>query len=56
MLKSIALTSPDNFALNPPPYEYEYEKMPIDIVWGDSSLSKFLLDNAAGVEELEKLF
>jgi uncharacterized protein YbbC (DUF1343 family) len=44
ILKSVALTSPDDFALNPPPYEYEYKNMPIDIVWGDSSLRDYLLD------------
>jgi uncharacterized protein YbbC (DUF1343 family) len=46
ILKSVALTSPDDFALNPPPYEYEYKNMPIDIVWGDASLREFLLDGS----------
>jgi len=47
ILKSIALTSPDDFLLNPPPYEYEYENMPIDIVWGDSTLREYLTDSSA---------
>jgi uncharacterized protein YbbC (DUF1343 family) len=44
ILKSIAITSPDDFALNPPPYEYEYANMPIDIVWGNSSLRDYLFN------------
>ncbi|MCL2844901.1 MAG: DUF1343 domain-containing protein [Chitinivibrionia bacterium] len=47
ILKSIALTSPDDFLLNPPPYEYEYVNMPLDIVWGDSSLREYLADSSA---------
>jgi len=47
ILKAAALTSPNDFALNPPPYEYEYENMPIDIVWGDSSLREYLADGRA---------
>ncbi|MCL1947232.1 MAG: DUF1343 domain-containing protein [Chitinivibrionia bacterium] len=42
ILKSVALTSPKDFALNPPPYEYEYENMPMDIVWGDETLREYL--------------
>ena len=49
ILKSIALTSPDDFLLNPPPYEYEYENMPMDIVWGDASLREYLKDGAAEI-------
>ena len=28
----------DEFGWLPPPYEYEQEKMPIDILWGSDSL------------------
>ncbi|MCD4784575.1 MAG: DUF1343 domain-containing protein [Candidatus Eremiobacteraeota bacterium] len=44
---------PDQFAWKNPPYEYEYEKMPIDILWGDSSLRESV-DNMKNPEELFK--
>jgi uncharacterized protein YbbC (DUF1343 family) len=46
ILKSIALTSPEDFALNPPPYEYDYKNMPIDIVWGNNWLRNYLSDSS----------
>lgn len=30
--------APDRFAWKQPPYEYEYEKLPIDVLWGSSEL------------------
>jgi uncharacterized protein YbbC (DUF1343 family) len=54
ILKAIALTSPE-FSLNPPPYEYEYKNMPIDIVWGNSKLREFLTDSSV-LEIPENLF
>lgn len=42
VLKSVSDLYPDNFEFIDPPYEYEYEKMPIDILWGDSSLRENL--------------
>ncbi len=30
--------APGDFAWRPPPYEYEHEKMPIDILWGGDAL------------------
>jgi len=29
---------PDHFALKPPPYEYEFERPPINLVLGDEEL------------------
>jgi uncharacterized protein YbbC (DUF1343 family) len=52
ILKSIAMTSPDDFALNPPPYEYEFVNMPIDILWGNPSLREYLVDNSQGAEDI----
>ena len=37
---------PDEFDWQPPPYEYELEKMPIDILSGDSRLRKATFSNA----------
>lgn len=42
---------PDQFAWKKPPYEYEYEKMPIDILWGDSSLRESV-DNMENPDNL----
>jgi uncharacterized protein YbbC (DUF1343 family) len=30
--------APDRFGWKSPPYEYEYEKTPIDVLWGSSEL------------------
>lgn len=38
MLMEIRKLWPDDFRWNDPPYEYEYQKMPIDILWGNSEL------------------
>ncbi|MFP4497771.1 MAG: exo-beta-N-acetylmuramidase NamZ domain-containing protein [Vulcanimicrobiota bacterium] len=46
----------DDFQWNQPPYEYEYEKMPIDILWGDSTLRK-AIDSGnikRGIQEIEE--
>ena len=42
--------APDDFEWRPPPYEYEYEKMPIDILWGNDGLR---LGIEAGKDALE---
>ncbi|MEN3015470.1 MAG: DUF1343 domain-containing protein [bacterium] len=38
VLKSIVDLYPEEFKFIDPPYEYEYQRKPIDILWGDSSL------------------
>ena len=42
----------DRFRLLPPPYEYEYEKLPLDILLGDVELRKSLM-RGDGLPELE---
>jgi len=44
----------ENFQWNSPPYEYEYEKLPIDILNGTDKLRKWV-ENKGEVEELEIL-
>lgn len=39
---------PGFFAWKSPPYEYEYVKMPIDILWGDSKLRE-IVDNEGDI-------
>ena len=38
----------------PPPYEYEYEKLPIDILSGDDFLRHWIEDHSASIMELEE--
>lgn len=38
LLKAIVETHGEQFAWKKPPYEYEHEKMPVDVILGDSSL------------------
>ncbi|MCS7165667.1 MAG: DUF1343 domain-containing protein [Candidatus Calescibacterium sp.] len=40
VLKSLVDLHPTELRFNDPPYEYEYTRMPIDILWGDDSLRK----------------
>ena len=50
---------PADFAWLPPPYEYEREKMPIDILFGSSRLREALLSESAAsdatINELARL-
>lgn len=38
LLAVLAQHFPDSFQFTPPPYEYEYMRPPIDILWGSSAL------------------
>jgi len=38
ILHTVRRLAPDDFAWRPPPYEYEEEKLPIDILWGSEAL------------------
>ena len=40
ILRAIIDIHGEQFTWKPPPYEYEYEKMPIDIILGDSTLRR----------------
>jgi len=33
---------PESFALKEPPYEYDYERMPLDLILGDDTLREQL--------------
>ncbi|MBU2537153.1 MAG: DUF1343 domain-containing protein [Proteobacteria bacterium] len=52
LLQAFLRLYPDQFALKQPPYEYEFERTPLDLILGDSTLRHQL---AAGVDirELE---
>ncbi|MGM0443591.1 MAG: exo-beta-N-acetylmuramidase NamZ family protein [Fibrobacterota bacterium] len=42
VLKALRMSSPDEFQLLDPPYEYDYSNMPMDIVSGDPRLREWL--------------
>ncbi len=52
-LKCLKKTHPDFDWISPPPYEYEYEKLPIDILSGDDFLRLWIEDQNASVTDLE---
>jgi len=52
LLKAVIRLYPDNFAWLAPPYEYEYEKLPIDILTGDP-LIRQALENDEDLGPLE---
>lgn len=69
LLQDIASLYPDNFAWRQPPYEYEYEKLPIDLILGDDAvrcalekgddlidLTASWEDDSAPFEELRRQF
>jgi uncharacterized protein YbbC (DUF1343 family) len=42
--------APDRFAWKAPPYEYEYHKQPIDVLWGSSALRERIERGASPAE------
>ena len=51
LLAAVRSLVPDHFAWRPPPYEYEAELMPIDILWGHDSL-RTGIDEGASIEDI----
>ncbi len=54
LLKTIINMYPDKFVFKGPPYEYEYEKMPIDILTGSDFIRKNI--NSLRFEEMSGLW
>lgn len=52
ILKAARNQSPINFEWKQPPYEYEYEKLPIDMIFGTGTIRKQIESNAS-LEEIE---
>jgi uncharacterized protein YbbC (DUF1343 family) len=42
IIQEVMMLWPDDFSWCPPPYEYEFEKLPIDIITGDEKIRKGL--------------
>ncbi|MEA1923048.1 MAG: DUF1343 domain-containing protein [Pseudomonadota bacterium] len=53
LLKAVIRLYPEDFSWLAPPYEYEYEKLPIDILTGDPALRQ-TLENDADLDLLQK--
>lgn len=54
-LRAVRQLYPDFDLFRPPPYEYETEKMPLDMLWGQSGLRLWVDDLAVPLSELEKV-
>jgi uncharacterized protein YbbC (DUF1343 family) len=52
LLQAIVRQHADEFAWRPPPYEYEAEKLPIDLIIGDQAL-RLRLESQEPIESLE---
>lgn len=53
MLQAVMCLYPDQFSYKEPPYEYEYERLPMDLILGDSALRK-ALEEGESVISLEE--
>lgn len=53
LLQAIHSLYPDQFAYKPPPYEYEFERLPMDLIIGDRSIRE-ALENGMAIAELEQ--
>lgn len=61
ILREIRAHYPTQFSWKPPPYEYEYEKLPFDILSGDVRIGEYILEgkplrdfSALWAEEIEE--
>ena len=53
LLEALLHLYPKDFAWKQPPYEYEYEKLPIDLILGDRTVRE-AVENGANIVELER--
>jgi uncharacterized protein YbbC (DUF1343 family) len=52
LLRAVILNHPDQFEWKSPPYEYEFERRPIDLIIGDRDIRR-RLENLEPVDEIE---
>jgi len=55
IIQTVISLYPDEFSWIPPPYEYEYEKMPIDLIIGDKDIRK-KIEQGDSLEAIEGSF
>ncbi len=53
LLQAIMLRYPEDFCYKEPPYEYEFERLPMDLILGDRDV-RLALENGVAVSEIEK--
>ena len=53
LLQAIRSLYPEPFAYKPPPYEYEFERLPMDLIIGDRAVRE-ALENGMPIVELEQ--
>lgn len=53
LVQAVIATHPETFSWNPPPYEYEFHHLPIEIILGSSKIHRELEDGVP-VSDLEK--
>lgn len=53
LLQALILLYPDDFAYKDPPYEYEFERLPMDLILGDQGV-RLALEEGVDVLELER--
>ncbi len=53
LLQAVMLLYPEEFTYKDPPYEYEYERLPIDLLLGNTALRK-QLENGVSIKTLEQ--
>jgi len=53
LLQAVMLEYPQYYAHKEPPYEYEFERLPMDLILGDSALRKDL-EAGVAISLLEK--
>ncbi len=52
ILQAALLLYPDMFCYKQPPYEYEFERLPMDLILGDTEI-RVQLENGRSIEEIE---
>jgi len=53
LLQEVMLLCPEAFAYKKPPYEYEYERLPMDLILGDRQV-RLALEQGESIMDLEK--
>ena len=54
LLQAVMCLYPDDFSYKPPPYEYEYERLPMDLILGDTRVREALEqgETIAAIEQM----
>ena len=53
LIRAVLANHRQHFEWKPPPYEYEFERMPIDLIIGDQQIRR-RLENLESIDEMEK--